>query len=639
MSISSQLPPISLAQASASLRDLAQAAGQTIEARVLSQASNGTAQVQIGRQTLSLALPKGQVVGSTLTLSVQQTEGQLRLAIVAVRPPAIPSVSTPLPRSVPAPATTVQLSSAALSTPSPVQPVGGAVPSSMTAPTPGPAAQFSGQVGVATGSSPSAPPAGGHPVATLPPAQAGPQTPVSAVSTTPSPSGAPGSSPIVGPQGGGAPASLPATPIPGSGIAVSGAVTPASSTATTATPLQAGSAPPLTTVAVPTAATGLTISAPVRGANPYAVPAASPGTPASSATLTATTSAKPPVAQVSPGTMVGQHAPQPNGAPPASSPGISLPTGATSPVPPALTPQGAIAQMVQQSLPRQDSIVGLTTALTAIAGRVALPEPVAKAAQQILAARLPLDGAKLTGTGMKAAIQMSGLFQEALLASGQGAAAATDLKSGLMALRQTLGAWLGNQAPVAQTSAIAPPMRGHIPRARGRDSGLSALPDDPAELGKFLLERTDAALSRLRLHQNASLPDFSAHRQDAQWSLDLPVIVGGQQQLLHMQIQRDAEQDAERSEDRSWQVRFAINLADRGEVGAQISLRAKNTSGLLWADRDETAQSLASAVQDLRQSLGEAGLVAGAIVVRAGAPVDEPAQPGSAGEHVLDALR
>lgn len=295
--------------------------------------------------------------------------------------------------------------------------------------------------------------------------------------------------------------------------------------------------------------------------------------------------------------------------------------------------------MVQQSLPRQDSILGLTRALTAIAGKVVLPEPVAKAAQQVLAARLPLDGVKLTGAGIKSAVQLSGVFQEALLTSGQGQAAAGDLKSALLSLRQTLGTWLGNQAPVAQVSGLAPPIRGHVPRARAGDGPQADLPDDPLELGKVLSERTDAALSRLRLHQNASLPDPLAPRQDAQWSMDLPVIVGGQQQVLHLQIQRDAEQEAERSEERNWQVRFAINLAERGEVGAQISLRAKNTGVLLWAEQQETAQSLASAVDELRETLGSAGLFAGAIVVRAGAPAAEAAQPVAQDGHVLDATR
>lgn len=282
--------------------------------------------------------------------------------------------------------------------------------------------------------------------------------------------------------------------------------------------------------------------------------------------------------------------------------------------------------------------MGLTTALSAIAGKVALPEPVVKAAQQVLAARVPLEGVRLSGAVIKAAVQNSGVFQEALLASGQGSAAVGDTKGALLGLRQSLGAWLGHQAPVTQLSAVAPPMRGHIPRARTGDGAPPDMPDDPVEVGKLLLERTEAALSRLRLHQNASLPDPNSTRQDAQWSLDLPVVVGGQQHLLQMQIHRDAEKEAERAEDRGWQVRFAINLAERGEVGAQISLRAKNTSVLLWTDDPETAQSLAGAVDSLREAIADVGLIVGAIVVRSGAPAEQSPPVGQAG-HYVDARR
>lgn len=334
----------------------------------------------------------------------------------------------------------------------------------------------------------------------------------------------------------------------------------------------------------------------------------------------------------------GQHA-RPNAGTPGGTAQAATAAPSASAAPAATTPQAALAQMVQQALPRQDSILGLTTALSALAGRVALPEPVAKAAQQVLAARLNIDAGGLGGAALKSAIQKSGVFQEALLASGQGQAAGGDLKSGLLALRQSLGAWLGNQTPVAQVGAIAPPVRGQVPRARGGEGVAQDLPDDPLEIGKLLLQRSEAALSRLRLHQNASLPDHNPMRQEAQWNMDVPLVVGGQQHVLHMQIQRDAEQDAERAEDRGWQVRFAINLADRGEAGAQISLRGKNIGVLIWADDAETAQSLAQAVDGLREDLAGVGLVPGAIVVRAGAPAEQPLQPAGHAGHFVDARR
>ncbi|MEQ8594166.1 MAG: flagellar hook-length control protein FliK [Parvibaculum sp.] len=315
-------------------------------------------------------------------------------------------------------------------------------------------------------------------------------------------------------------------------------------------------------------------------------------------------------------------------------PGPVLPQ---SPVP--ANPQAALAQMVQQALPRQDSVVGLTTALGAAIGKFALPEPVAKAAQQVLAARVSLDGGQVSGDSLKTAVLKSGIFQEALLASGKGTLAAGDTKSALLGLRQSLGAWLGQQAPVAQVAGVAPPLRGLLPRARSADGGAPALPDDMLEVGRMLLERSEAALSRVRLHQSASLPEQSAARQDAQWSLDLPVVVAGQQHLLQMQIHKDPEGENERPEDRGWQIRFAINLSDAGEIGAQISLRAGSAGVLLWAERPETSAALSADVEALKVDLAALGLKPGAVVIRTGAPAPPAGSaPSASGQH-LDATR
>ena len=175
-----------------------------------------------------------------------------------------------------------------------------------------------------------------------------------------------------------------------------------------------------------------------------------------------------------------------------------------------------------------------------------------------------------------------------------------------------------------------------MPRARGGDAPPADLPDDPNLAGKVLLDRTEAALSRLRLHQHASLPEPAA-RHEAQWSMDLPVVMGGQQSLLHLHIHRDRDADPERPEDRGWQVRFAINLSDIGEIGAQISLRGSGTGVLLWAERAEIAALLDAGIDALRQDIESLGLVPGALVVRAGAP-GAPAHPATTAGHIVDAM-
>lgn len=581
MSISPQLPPIPLAQASAVLRAMAQSSGQTVDARVMGQLPNGMTQVQIGRQVMSLQLPMPQPPGTTLTLAVQQAEGQVRVALVSAQPPG-PSSAPPAPQvSAPnVPATSVQLSAAALS----------------------------GQAGA--------------PASTVPVSN-----PASAGSAQPAPGAAPQQ--VVSPA---VPASAP--------VAMPQVSTAAAASGASATPVQTGAlgqAPAGERAAPPPVAVAASASAAMRPAVPYAVAAQAIGPGAMPVPSNATTTTLPPVAQPVVAGNVGQHAPPPN-AGPSGSTAPALPPASAPPVPAAASPQAAVTQMVQQALPRQDSVVALTTALTQVVARVALPEPVMKAVQQVLGQRLSLDGGGPDGAALQKAVRNSGIFQEAMLANGQARAAGGDMKTALLGLQRELGAWLGDQAGVEQVRAIPPPLRGMVPRARVENMSLGDLPEDAQAAGKVLLERTEAALSRLRLHQNASLPEPAA-RHEAQWSLDLPVMVSGQQSLLHMQIHRDRDGDGpEQNEDRGWQVRFAINLSDMGEVGAQISLRGNATGVLLWADREETAALLNAGIGLLRQDLEALSLAPGAIVVRAGAPSAAVPPTQSAG-HIVDAVR
>jgi hypothetical protein len=603
MSISSLLPPISLAQAGAGARALAQLSGQTVEAKVVGQLPNGTTQVLVGKQTLNLQLPAPQTPGTALTLSVQQAEGQLRLTLINALAPAKvgTAASAPAATTASAPATSVQLSPAALSQVT-IQPVPGAVagaPKSVAGAT---------QPLVGTGT-----PGGGAGAGLV--GATGPAT-VSSVGQAgmPAPAGSPSAS-------AGAAAQQVIATQSGQGAAPPAGTASGAGPQAAAPLVQAGAAAP---------------GAQVRAAMPYAAAVAvAPGiVPTNGGSAT---TALPPVGQTVSASIVGQHAPPP-GQMNAMRPGMAMPPSA--PVPTASnSPQLALAQMVQQALPRQDSVVGLTNVLSGLVGRVSLPEPVAKAAQQVLGQRLSLDGGKIDGATIRTAILKSGVFQEALLAGGQGKAASGDLKTALLGLRQSLGNWLGNQSAIEQVGKIAPPVRGQMPRARAGEALPSELPNDPVEVGKLLVERTEAALSRLRLHQNASLPDPNPSRQDAQWSLDLPVTVAGQQQLLQMQIHRDSEGDSGPAEERGWQVRFAINLPGMGEVGAQISMRALSTGVLLWADRPETAVALEADIDALREQLASVGLHPGAIVVRSGAPPQPTIRPTPDTGHLVDATR
>lgn len=352
------------------------------------------------------------------------------------------------------------------------------------------------------------------------------------------------------------------------------------------------------------------------------------------------TSSPTPTIQQAPTTLVAPAVPAPAVAPvtakptpqPAiSSPATNAPSPASPPPQPPTTPQAALVQMVQTSAQRQGSVAALTAAVTAIAGKVALPEPVARAAQQVLAGRLSLN-APLDGAALQKAVLSSGIFQESALAAGR-APDQTDMKSALLTLRQTLTNWLGQQAAPIAAAMMAPPVRGGVLRARSAHEPSVINPAaTPEEAGKMLLERTDAALSRMRLHQHASLPDPTG-KPGGDWSLDLPVLIGNHQTLLQMQIHRDGKGNAEQDGERGWQMRFALNLPALGEVGAHVSLRSEATGVMLWASEPETAVMLESELPQLRGALAATGLQPGTIIVRRGEPSAAPAPSG----HFLDA--
>ena len=331
--------------------------------------------------------------------------------------------------------------------------------------------------------------------------------------------------------------------------------------------------------------------------------------------------------------------------PPQPQPGLSNTVQPIAPAPPAAgvsarpappmpaTPQAALAQMVQASVPLQGRVTDLTAALASLAGKVALPEPVMRAAQQVLAGRLSLDGARFDGQTLQTALRQSGLFQEAALARGQVPLPQADMKSALLALRQTLVTWLGQQAPVAAVSHVAPPLKGSAPRAPLGTAAPPLDPEAPPEtIGRHLLERTDSALARIRLHQHASLPD--AVGRNADWSMDLPVLVGTQQSLMHIHIHRDQQGEGAEAGERGWQLRFALNLPELGEVGAQVSLRGGATGVMLWAAEAETAALLEAELSQLRDGLAGAGLQPGAVIVRHGVP---PAPPQAPSGRFVDA--
>ena len=584
MVIPPELPRFVSAARPGALQALALQSGQVLDARVVGPAANGVTQVEIRGQLLNLVLPTLVQTGETIRLEVQGAGQQMRLALQQAVAP-LPTTISPAP-AAPAPDISLPLPN----------PTASAAPAPTGAP-PIPAQVVQGQQTVML------PQAAVTDTPASSPNQLTPQS-VNAGVNPPTTAQAAQAAPLANGQAANPPATTPTPAAP--------PVTSASAPSTVATTTVV-----TTTVTTPTPAA---IYPQTNPANPNPLAVAAAGAAATPSAAPAAQAVPGAVRPVAPAIAVGSATAH-------ASSGNPLPQ---QPV----TPQAALAQMVQASIPSQGSVTALTTALASIAGKVVLPEPVVRAAQQVLAGRVALDAPRFDGAALQAAVKSSGVFQEASLAQGLTQPQA-DMKSALLTLRQTLTAWLGQQAPVAAVAQLPPPLRGITPRSRPGDTPPIDVDATPEEVGKHLLERTESALARVRLHQHASLPDPVAKTAD--WSMDLPVMVGTHQTLMQIHIHGDPEGETETSGERGWQMRFALSLPDMGEVGAQVTLRAGATGVMLWATEPTASAALEAEIASLRETLGEAGLRPGAVIVRHGEP-PAPAVAAPSG-HFVDEQR
>jgi hypothetical protein len=134
----------------------------------------------------------------------------------------------------------------------------------------------------------------------------------------------------------------------------------------------------------------------------------------------------------------------------------------------------AVSVAAQSAAARQGSQAPLFANLGAVATSRGLPPKLQQAVMQVLAQQTSLDPG-LSGGDVKKAVEKSGLFLEASLASGAAlpSAGVPDLKAALIVLRQTLLSSLGtgaSPAAAASTPVAKPPVSPEIPIASATDA-------------------------------------------------------------------------------------------------------------------------------------------------------------------------
>ena len=218
--------------------------------------------------------------------------------------------------------------------------------------------------------------------------------------------------------------------------------------------------------------------------------------------------------------------------------------------------------------------------------------------------------------------------------------AAPDLKTVLLALRQTLQAFVSG-APAPPPSAASPPARPSVrtpppPFRGGPTQGQAPVEADlPAATGaaaRRLLSETDGALARQQLLQVASLPQPRDTAGPAtRWLFEVPFATPQGAAVGQFEIARDPPPAGGADGDPTWRARFSLDLSPLGPLHAHVSLSGANVGVALWA---ENAAGLA-ALRNHQPSLTKALLAARLspdIAVYPGRPVSAQAQPG----HFVD---
>ena len=309
-------------------------------------------------------------------------------------------------------------------------------------------------------------------------------------------------------------------------------------------------------------------------------------------------------------------------------PQTAAPQSAVLSAPAALNLAGAL----QSAVGAQNSMAPLLANLTAVmAGSgIQLPAGVHSSIEQLIGFHLPTDGS-LSGEQLRAAIQNSGVFYEAKLASGMAPnGAGTDMKGVLLVLQAGLRAWLGT-GPQGRLGGERPPppVKGGGPSRPGNAAMPTDLGHLPVkDLGQLLLAQAGATLSRLRLAQMASLPDRAdsetarAEKGAQQWTFELPFAAGEKSLAVQFKLSREAARRGDGVPD-IWRLRFSLEPETLGPVHGSVTWQNGQVAATLWAEREDGVRVLRKDLAGLRDAMAGTAITISELQVLSGRPRDD----------------
>ena len=141
-----------------------------------------------------------------------------------------------------------------------------------------------------------------------------------------------------------------------------------------------------------------------------------------------------------------------------------------------------------------------------------------------------------------------------------------------------------------------------------------------------LAKLTLSSLSRLQLHQLASLPQNQDSQTSQSLSLELPVLHQDQVHLFQIQIrEEEAQQNKEESKEKIWKINLAFDIDPLGPIHIQLTMLGESASATIWAEQKNTVDFTHSHLGILTESLKDIGLTVTQIDCLRGSPPEKKA--------------
>lgn len=304
----------------------------------------------------------------------------------------------------------------------------------------------------------------------------------------------------------------------------------------------------------------------------------------------------------------------------------------------------ALKQAIAHLLPKQMSLLPLLSSIaqkenvaTSSTNMVLISSIIKQINNQLPDRKVLMDS-----KGLKQSILNSGLFFEAENKKNGANTQKTgsDLKSQLLKLLRALSVekteTLVSRAvtslsknSIPANHDIAPPLRGTAP---SRQAAIKNSTATNLLLNKdipVLLNRTQAALSRISLLQVATLENFN----DGQclWQIEVPIKHNDTVEHIALNIEKENKNNP--SETDSWRLSIALDLPRLGAINLHIQINQQNISSTLWSESDKTLNIIKPQLKQLRASLSLHGFEVTSIKCQKGVP---PASSTVSSPSIID---